>query len=395
MVKMLKVVHLITGLRAGGAETVLYRLLAEMDRARFRSTVVSLTDEGELGTGIRALGVPVHTLGMRRGAGSVLSAVHRLRRLLRRERPDILQTWLYHADLLGTVAARAAGVPVLAWNLRCSQPRVGMAAERPGALLRVLRRLSHVPDAVVVNAEAGRAFHAAVGFGPREWRLIPNGVDARMFRPSPELRARARREMGVDAAAPVVGMVGRYDPLKDVGTFLRAARILLDTRRDAVFVLAGRDLSAENGELGAQIRALGLEGAVRLLGRRTDVQAVYPAFDVAALTSRAEGFPNVVAEAMACGVPCAVTDVGDAALLVGDTGRVVPPGDPGAMAAAWEGLLSLTAAERQRLGAAARDRIAAEFSQRAAVQRYEALYAGLAARSRRAAAGAGQAGRGS
>jgi glycosyltransferase involved in cell wall biosynthesis len=397
MGKTLKVVHLITGLRAGGAETMLYRLLAGTDRARFESVVVSLGDEGELGPAIRALGVPVHALDMRHSAASALGAVPRLLRLLRRERPDVLQSWLYHADLLGTLAARAAGVPALAWNIRCSQPRAGVSLDRPGPLLRVLRRLSPVPDVVVVNAEAGRAFHQGMGFRPREWRLIRNGVDLEAFRPSAALRARARAALDVGSATPLVGMVGRYDPIKDHETFLRAARLLLDARPDAVFLLAGRDVTGENAELAERVRALGLEGAVRLLGRRTDVAGLYPALDVAALTSRAEGFPNVVAEAMACGVPCAVTDVGDAALLAGDTGRVVPPGDPAAMAAAWAELLALAPEERARLGAAARERIAGHFSLRAAVERYEALYARLGAprRLRRGtAAVAGPAGRG-
>lgn len=375
---MPKVVHLITGLNTGGAETALYRLLAGTDLHRFPSVVVSLGDEGDLGPRIRALGVPVQALRVRGGIGRAAAAPVRLLRLLRRERPDVLQTWLYHADLAGALLARLAGVPVLAWNLRCSAPVPGATPQRPPALLQVLRALSGVPDVVVANARAGRDFHAAAGYRPREWRIIPNGMDLNAFRPSVELRARTRAALGIEGDAPVVGMVARYDALKDHQTFLRAAAALRARRPDAVFVLAGREVTDENPVLARQVDALGLRGAVHLLGPCSDVAALYPAFDVAALSSLAEGFPNVLAEAMACGVPCVSTDVGDATHLVGDTGRVVPPGDPAALADAWAALLALAPAERARLGDAARARIAAEFSLGAAVERYEALYLSLA-----------------
>jgi glycosyltransferase involved in cell wall biosynthesis len=375
-----RVLHLITGLNTGGAETALYRLLGGTDLRRFPSVVVSLTGEGDLGPRIRALGVPVHALGMGGGAGRTLAAPARLLRLVRRERPDVLQSWLYHADLLGTAAARLGGVRALAWNLRCSQPAPGVSAQAPPPLLRLLRALSRIPDVVVANARAGRDFHAALGYRPRAWKLIPNGIDLDAFGPSPELRARTRHALGIGAEVPVVGMVARYDPLKDHETFLRAAAALRARRGDVVFVLAGRDVTDGNAALAARVEALGLCGAVRLLGPRTDVAALYPAFDVATLTSLAEGFPNVLAEAMACGVPCAATDAGDAAVVLGATGPVVPPGEPEAMAAAWESLLAVPAAERARLGRASRARIEAEFSLAAAVARYESLYLHLAGR---------------
>jgi glycosyltransferase involved in cell wall biosynthesis len=377
---MPKVVHLITGLNTGGAETALYRLLAGTDLRRFPSVVVSLGDEGDLGARIGALGVPVHAMRVREGMGHAASAPLRLVRLLRRERPDVLQTWLYHADLAGAALARMAGVPALAWNLRCSAPEPGATPRNPPRLLRLLRALSRVPDAVVVNARAGREFHEAVGYRPREWRLIANGIDLDAFCPAPALRARTRAALGVGDDVPVVGMVARFDALKDHETFLGAAAALRARRPDVVFVLAGRDVTDDNAALVGRVDALGLRGAVRLLGPRTDVAALYPAFDVAALSSIAEGFPNVLAEAMACGVPCVSTDAGDAAVLVGDTGRVVPVRDPGAMADAWAALLSLAPEARARLGAAARARIGAEFSLAAAVERYESLYLHLSGR---------------
>ncbi|HEX6039718.1 glycosyltransferase [Longimicrobium sp.] len=372
----LTVVHLITGLNRGGAEMFLARLVGGLDRGRFRNVVVSLTDEGDVAPFIRAAGVPVHALGMRRGVPGP-GALVRLVALLRRERPDVLQTWLYHADLAGLLAGRVAGVPAVAWNLRCSDTA---GAGGPSLLLRALRALSSRPDVVVVNSRTGWHHHARLGYRPRGWALIGNGVDVDAFRPSPAARTRLRAELGIGSGAPVVGMVARWDPLKDHGTFVRAAGRLHAARPDAVFVLAGRGVNGGNEALRAQLEGAGLDGSVRLLGPRDDLSDLYPVFDVAALTSTSEGFPNVVVEAMACGVPCVVTDAGDAAAIVDGTGAVVPPGDDGAVAAAWARLLDLPADERAALGRAARARVVEAFSLEAALRSYEALYARLGRR---------------
>jgi glycosyltransferase involved in cell wall biosynthesis len=373
----LKVVHLITGLARGGAETMLYRLLTRLDRQRFASVVVSLTDRGALGAAIAALGVPVYALGLRRGAPDP-RAVGRLWRLLRRERPAVLQTWLYHADLLGLVAGRLAGVPAIVWNVRCSEIDLRHYSPLTALARRLLALLSGMPAAVVVNSLAGRRVHERLGYRPRRWRVIPNGFDLEQFRPDPAAPARLRQLLGVAPEAPLIGLVARYDPMKDHATFLQAARRLLDMRADARFVLVGAGVDWHNPRLAAPARALGLVPHLHLLGERDDVAALLPGLDLATLSSVSEAFPNVVGEAMACGVPCVVTDVGDAAYLVGDTGRVVPPRDPAALAAAWAELLARPAAARRALGRAARERVATLFSLEAVAKQYAALYAELA-----------------
>ena len=373
---MIDVVHLITGLDIGGAELMLVRLLAHMDRTRFRSTVVSMTGRGALADRIEALQVPVITLGMRHGVPSPL-AVTRLASHLRAARPVVLQTWLYHADLLGYVAGRLAHVPAIVWNIRCGALR---PQHHPVGLwwtVKVLARLSPHATAVVVNARAGQEESERLGYHPRRWVLIENGFELDQFVPSAEARDSVRRELGVGAETPLVGLVARFHPMKDHATFLRAAARLLQQRSDVVFVLAGRQVDDANPELRGMIGELGLRSSLRLLGERTDIPRLTAAFDVATCCSYAEGFPNAIGEAMACAVPCVTTDVGDCARVVGDTGWVVPARDPAALAAAWADVLSLSSERRHDAGIRARARVTECFDIQSVVRRYEDLYAEL------------------
>jgi glycosyltransferase involved in cell wall biosynthesis len=304
--------------------------------------------------------------------------VWRLVLFLRRERPTILQTWLYHADLLGLLAAKLARVPVVAWNVRCTNLR----AQR-GAAIRILARLSVCPQAVLVNSVAGRRFHESQGYHPRNWIHIPNGFDLEEFRPDPHARLKLRQELQLPEEALLIGLIARIDPLKDHTNFLQAADLLLQKYPRVHFVNVGFGADRQNRKLRCELEARGLSDRVHLLGERSDISHVMAALDILASSSSAEGFPNVVGEAMACGVPCVVTDVGDAALLVGDTGKVVPPRNPEALANAWAELIDLGPDGRRRLGEAARQRINEHFNLDTIVQHYERCYDELAAAAAR------------
>src|SRR5665213_316569 len=208
--------------------------------------------------------------------------------------------------------------------------------------------------------------------------VIPNGFDTRRFRPCPQARREVRDELGIAPDALIVGLVARYDPLKDHATFLRAAAAIVARRPETFFLLCGQNIDSHNRALVEQIQSLGLTGHCRLLGPRRDMQRVYPALDVLASSSISEAFPLVVGEAMACGVPCAVTDVGDSALIVGETGKVVPRANPQALARAIEELLAMKADARGQLGQAARQRVCELFDLDSVTQRYEAIYEQLA-----------------
>jgi glycosyltransferase involved in cell wall biosynthesis len=372
-----KLVHVITGLGTGGAETSLYRLVRSMDGREFESHVVSLTGVGPIGARIRDLGVPVHDLGMRRARPSP-QGIGRLVRLLRKTRPAILQTWLYHADLLGALASWLVAVPVLLWNVRASTMDMSKYGILSGLAVDACARMSARPRAVVVNSEAGKAFHEGLGYHPREWVVIPNGFDLQEFRPDAAARVGLREELGIAPETPLVGLIARFDPMKDHANFVKAAGRLA-ARSDAHFVLAGAGVTTENGDLAGMIRRDAPKARFHCLGPRPDVSRITAALDVACSSSRGEGFSNALGEAMACGVPCVATDVGDSARIVGEAGAVVPPGDAGAFADALARLLGLGLEGRARLGTLARERIRMEYGIEAMTRRYEETYRRLAA----------------
>jgi len=373
---MRKVVHLITALGTGGGETMLMKLVSHMDRSRFSNVVVSLTSRGELGTRIAKLGVPVIALEMVPGVPGV-GGMRRLVTLLRDERPSILQTWFYHADLLGLVAAKLAGVSRVAWNVRCAELDRRDHPLHLWITLGILARMSPLPAVVVANSTAGRLASARRGYRPRRWEVIPNGFELDVFRPSDEARAALRSELGLKSDTPLVGLIARFDPMKDHPTFLQAARRLRDSRADVHFVLAGNGIDRGNVALVAEIGRLGLDDRVHLLGERRDIPVVTAALDVASCCSYSEGFPNVIGEAMACGVPCVATDVGDCIEIVGGAGVVVPRRNADAMARGWADILETPHEDRRALGMKGRERVASLFSIEAVARRYESLYDGL------------------
>lgn len=367
-----RVLHVITGLGLGGAEMALLRLLGAL-RDEFDAEVLSLTTEDPLGAPIRALGVPVHALGRSAGVPDPRLLTGALA-AVRRFRPGLIQTWMYHADLVGGLAGWMTGVPVV-WGVHYALARDADLKPLTRAVVWVNARLSRrVPRTIVYCADSGRARHESLGYDPTRGLVIPNGLDPTRFRPDPPARLAVRAALGLEPSAPLIGLCARYHPDKDHRTFLRAAAILARARPDVHFVLWGRDVEEANPVLADLVRAGGLSGRVHLLGQRDDSARLHAALDVGALSSVTEALPTAVIEAMACGVPCAVTDVGDAAAIVGGTGRVVPPGDPAALARAWEDLLALSPAERQALGEAARRRVEERYSLEKMAAAYARLY---------------------
>lgn len=373
----MKIVHVITALTTGGAQMMLLRLLGRLDGLAVRAEVVALDGVGPIADRLRALGVPVRLLKMPRGWPDP-AALCRLAAWIRASRADALQTWLYHADLVGGLAGRLVGIPV-AWNLRHSNLDRRASRWRTRFTVRACARMARwVPAQIVCCSEATRRVHAALGYPLELMTVIPNGFDLDVFRPDPAVRAAVDAELGLPADAFRVGLVARFDPQKDHRTFLAAAARLRERVPGAHFVLCGSGVSADNRALTSIVRAAGFAESVHLLGERADVPRITAALDVATSSSITEGFPNAIGEAMAAGVPCVVTDVGDSAEVVGETGRVVPPRDPQALAAAWLDLHALGASGRARLGAAARRRIADRFDLGVVARRYESLYRQLA-----------------
>jgi glycosyltransferase involved in cell wall biosynthesis len=371
----IRICHLITSLDTGGAERTLVNLVTAMNRDEFENEVVTLLKPGPMAQTLEQAGILVTSmqLGRHRPNPAVLLA---LIQHLRARRPSILQTWLYHADFLGTAAAFFARPEHLLWNVRSSKINQPEIAPWTRYLVRLLAMLSKRPDAIVINSQDGQADHSRLGYRPKQWINIPNGVDLDRFRPRRNERMMLRDRLGLPADAAVIGFVARDHPMKDVETFLRAASLFQQVHENARFVLCGDGLSADNSRLKVLARALDLDGRMILLGRRSDIELIYPVLDVFTLCSiSGEGFPNVLCEAMACDVPCVATDVGDSAEIIRDSGLIVPPRDPAAVAHAWQTLLGTTS----HLGTErARSQIASRYSLQRMCAQYEAVYRSIA-----------------
>ncbi len=367
------ILHVITTLDGGGAEAVLARLAAaDRDDAHH---VVALT--GGRAAALERAGVPVHTLDMPRGLATPHGLV-RLARLVRRLRPDIVQSWMYHADLVAGLVVRVLGGPPVVWGRRTGYRDPDAVSLRTRAVARVCAGVSaFVPARIVSCSETSARLHARRGYADELIRIVPNGYDTTAFAPDVSRGRAVREQWGVGAGTLLFGMVARWDRQKDHANLIAALRLLRDRLPGAWHcVLVGPEMSAANRALAGLVEAAGLGSRVSLAGPRQDVPAVMNALDVHVLSSRGEGFPNVIAEAMACGTPCIATDVGDARLIVGDTGWMVPPGDSTALADAMAAAAAETAdparfrARRQ----AARERIAREFSMERMIRGYRAVW---------------------
>lgn len=373
---MIRITHVITGLDQGGAEAALARIVLGLEGKGFRQSVISLTSRGIYGGRIEQAQIPLQALGMT-GIAAMVRGLPRLVHALNGLQPDIVQTWLYHADLLGLLAARLDGTAAVVWNVRCAALEPGDVSRSTSWLVKLLALLSAWPDAILFNSAAGLEAHGVIAYRPRRSLVIPNGFDIDEWRPDSKRRATFRTEIGAADDAFVIGMVARYHRMKDHRCFLAAAAKILSVRADARFVLSGTDIDWSNDELVADIERLGLRGDVALLGSRGDIETVMAGLDCLVLTSTSEGFPNVIGEAMATGVPCVATDAGDAQLIMGDTGTVVAVGDSAAVANSVLELMATSREERDALSARCRARVAENFEIHGVVDRYAKFYRGL------------------
>lgn len=376
----MKLLFLIPRLDPGGAERQLVLLANGLARRGHEVTVAALSPGGALEQDLR--GVRLTDLG-KRGRRDIPRTLAALVRLVRRERPDILHGYLGTANILAALAGLFLPGPRLVFGVRASDMDLADLGFAERLAYRLERLLSRRADLIIVNSRAGRDHAAACGFPSERLAVVPNAVDPAAFRPDPEARARMRALWDVREGQPLVGLVGRMDPMKDQLGFVRAAALLAARRPEARFVLVGGGREGYAARVRAAVRELGLEDRIRLEGPRPDMPAVYPALDVLCLASAyGEGFPNAAAEAMACGVPCVVTDVGDAALVVGASGMVAPPRDPSALAAALEAMLGRIEREGPAASRLARERAAA-FTTEALAERTEKVLAAMLERPRR------------
>lgn len=375
----LHVVHIISGLGHGGAETVLHRLLTAPIQSD-RHCVITMGDAGVFGPRLRDAGIAVYALNMKSPAGAA-KGLWRMYQLLRELRPDVVQTWMYHADLIGGVVARLAGIKAVAWGIRNSGADLEKSSRSAKVLSWLCARVSRfVPAVIVACADNAAQRHQQWGYRADRMLVIPNGYDLSCWRPDQAARDAVRAEWGWTDNESVIGSVARWNPLKDHANLLAAFTLSAQTNPYLRCVLIGHGMDASNAELMALIARHGIVDKVTLLGRRDDVPRLMNALDIHVLSSRAEGFPNVVAEAMASGVACVVTDVGDAARIVGESGWIAAPQNAQALSQALDQAVAYLGTEQldERVRAG-RERVGRLFSLEAMVNAYYVVWRRLAA----------------
>ena len=370
----MKILHIITGLENGGAETTLYRLAAGDQKNTHQ--VISLMGEGWYGEYLKKAEIPVYTVEMLRGSFS-LKGLYQLVRLINRLQPDVVQTWMYHANLAGGIAARVAGVKYVFWGIRGIHSRKSLMSVTTRVMIYVCVLLSRwIPWRIIVNSLCAARYHINAGYPAKKVSHIHNGYPLDVFRYDREKAALFRRQSGIGQSDVLLGMVARFNSFKDHENLLRALSLLKQQGLDFTCVLVGTGMDFNNDSLVDMLRKYAVLEEVKLIGASRDIPAVMSALDVHVLSSVCESFPNVLSEAMLCGTPCVSTDVGDAALIVGETGWIVPPSNSRALSsairAAMREMQSKTRWERRKKSCV--DHITRSFSLDRMTDHYHALW---------------------
>ncbi len=367
----MRIVHIITCLDVGGAEMMLKRLLLAGTKSGPEERVISLTTLGPIGQELRHAGIEVDCLELDKSVTGAIRKFFRLIKLLRQLKPDLVQTWMYHADLFAGLAARLAGCNKVVWGIRGTFTPIGRPMTH--RIMQICARLSAVvPRQILCVAEAARLSHIQYGYCAKKMQVIHNGLDFSHFDQDAK-RELMRRQWGVEPGHLLLGSVGRFHPDKGQDLLIAAFASVASIDNQARLVLIGRDCDHNNKMLMQLIIAAKLEHKVLLLGERSDIAACLGAFDLYCMPSRTEGFPNGLAEAMAAGLPAVATDVGDARVLAGDTVIYAKPQADSLLQALTQ-LCQLNTAERHQLGHAAASRVRELFSIQAIRQRYDQLY---------------------
>lgn len=368
---MPKVLHIISGLKVGGAEMMLYRLILSSRDGQYKHLVVSLDSVGEMRRRFEEAGIELFAFDFR---NSPIFHFIGLVRLIRRIRPDIVQTWLYHADLIGGLAAHVAGLHKVIWGVRTTD--ISASGSFNTRMVRWLcSRMSYwIPKKIVCAAEAAKQSHLLLGYDEKKMVVVPNGYDFSRLCATSEARRLLRIQYGIEKTELVIGSLGRFNDIKDQENFVRAAYLLIPKFRNLRFLMVGRGVDWANSKLVSWVNNCGCKDRFILLGEREDVPQCLAAMDIFCLHSRNEAFPNVLVEAMSMGLPCVSTDVGDASIILAGNGVVVPKENPLALAHGIGSLLEMDSVERAALGERGKQHVLAAYSIDRARERFEMLY---------------------
>ncbi len=372
---MKKILHIIIGLNIGGAERSLQRLIeAHRNNPEYQHTIISLTTIGKIGEELTECDIQVIALGM---SSLLLSPMVFLKLInaVKQQQPDIVHTWMYHADLIGGLAAWLLRKKVI-WSIRNTHAKVGKGTSKATFyIMRLCAFLSaYIPQKILCAANTAAIIHEKYGYQKSKMVVIPNGYSVEKIK-STSFNDLSRSDINLDKDSIVIGSVGRFNDYKDFPTFIKAANILLEKHSNLQFLLVGRGLNQHNQLLNKWIAETIMPEQFILIDERKDVPALMRLMDIFCLHSASEGFPNVLGEAMCLGLPCVTTNAGDAAFIIGNHPElIVPIRDPESLAKALNQLIFLTSAQREKWGNELSTRIATEFSIEKTITSYEQIY---------------------
>ena len=378
---MIRVLHVITELRRGGAELSLLGLLESQDSAAFEHQVVAIGEDGPVGDQIRALGIKVAVLGVKAPFGGV-RGIMRLRRMVSQWNPDVVQGWMYHGNLATRLAliGKAAPPPIV-WNVRHSLSDIKREKWLTRRVIRAGARFSSGVSATIWNSAMSRTQHEAIGFHAQRHVVVHNGIDTDRVQSGVEARARTRSAWGISEKSRVVGSIARFHPMKGHRSLAEAVGQLSDRGMDVYLALAGRGCEPGGPAESAICDVPSVMDKVRFLGELENPSNAYSGFDVFVTPSGwGESFPNALVEAMASGVPCVATRLGAVPEIIDDDGFIVPPDDPGALAPVIEQVLSLSEPQRQSMVGRGRDRVLREYCRKKCTEQYERMWSDLGAK---------------
>jgi len=359
----MKVLHIISNLMSGGAETMLSKVAQASASMSVDHVVISMLSGGRIADELTQAGIPVRSLGSARSLGAI-THINALRRMVRDIQPDLIQAWMYHGNIAATGAAILNGTPScpVIWNVRQTVRRLRDETVLTACTILAGGLISRMPTAIVYNSKDAATAHERLGFSRERRIIIANGFDTAIFRPNPNSRNALLSELQLAGDAELIGRIANFHPRKDFASLIAAFATISRENHRAHLILAGRDVSPQNQNLTRLIETLPSPGNVHLLGERRDVAQLMPAFDLLLSSSLIEGFPNVIGEAMACGVVTVATDAGDCRDILGDRDRIVPLGDSSSLAQKALAILSLDREQRARIGARDRARVISEYS---------------------------------
>lgn len=371
----MNILHIIIGLNIGGAERSLQRLIeAHRNNPEYQHTVISLTTTGKIGEELTECGIKVIPLGMTSFLSSPVIFL-KLITAIKKQQPDIVHTWMYHADLMGGLAAWLLRKKVI-WSVRNTHTAVEKGTSKVTFyIMRLCAFLSpYIPQKILCVANAAATTHEKYGYQKSKMAVIPNGYNLEKIQ-SASISNLSRGDIQLDEKSIIIGSVGRFNDYKDFPTFINAAKIFLKQHSNLQFLLVGRDLNQHNKLLNKWIAETNAPEKFILLDERKDVPALMKLMDIFCLHSASEGFPNVLGEAMCLGLPCVTTDAGDAAFIIGNHPElIVPTRNPESLAKALQQLILLTPTQRKQLGSELSERIATEFSIEKTITAYENIY---------------------